>query len=503
VTQRDGVAIAPVVASMSNQTLSLTLSITEVLAMPTAAYSLPLLKPFSREDFDQLQLNLPSLKIVSYRGPGESGGVANSLGPVVKQLGTKINWFALSGVPSTDNHSGQFQFHAPQASQSVLENHRRVASGYLWPLLHGMPERAQFDLEDWKSFRQLNEVLASECLDVSSQSFPTLFWLHDFEVALVAPLCAMHAGVILTHFWHVPWPAAEIMTQSPIARKLVDALLCNKVLGFHTTEYATNFLTTVQELFPNTTVDMLRMEVKHRGHHTRVVVMPLGIDFELWHRRAKSTRPVAEALAIKHGLSNQIVLGIDRLDYSKGVLEKLQGLEKFLADSTYWHKRFSFVQISQRPQSNDEHYSDYAKAVKAKVDSINEQFGREGWQPIAHIEKQLDQSELAAWYQAADVLAVSPVRDGLNLIAKEFVACRLDEQGVLILSKQAGCAAELSQGSVEVNPHSDEEFAKALAQALVMEPEEKRRRMTAMRRVVGWNRLHDWALGFLKEALTK
>jgi trehalose-6-phosphate synthase len=141
--------------------------------------------------------------------------------------------------------------------------------------------------------------------------------------------------------------------------------------------------------------------------------------------------------------------------------------------------------------------------VATKIEEINKAFGDESWKPIVHIKKQLDQKELAAWYQAADVLAVNPVRDGLNLIAKEFVACRQDEQGVLLLSKKAGCSAELSQGAIDVDPTSSSSFARGLSQALIMEPDEKRRRMTAMRRVIGWNRLHDWALGFLKEALTK
>ena len=469
--------------------------------MPTASYTLPVLTPFSTEDIGQLQLNLPSLKIVSYKGPGDSGGVSTSLGPVVKQLGTKINWFAVSGVPTAE--SQQFQFHAPQIPANLLENHKRVVTDYLWPLLHGMPERAKFDAEDWKSFRQLNEVLASECLDVSSQSFPTLCWLHDFEVVLVAPLCAVHAGVILTHFWHVPFPTPEVMVKSPVARELVEALLCNKVLGFHTTEYATNFLATVQELFPNASVDMLRMEVRHRHSVTRVVVMPLGIDFELWQRLAKTTRPVAEALSVKHSLNKQIVLGIDRLDYSKGVLEKLRGLEMFLTDNPDWLKRFHYIQISQPPQSGEKQYTAYAAAVTEKIEEINKKFGDASWQPIEHMQKDLDQKELAAWYQAADVIAVNPISDGLNLIAKEFVACRQDEQGVLLLSKKAGCSAELSHGAVDVDPTSPSSFARGLGQALVMAPDEKRRRMTGMRRVIGWNRLHDWALGFLKEALTK
>ncbi len=466
-----------------------------------AATPLPLLTPFSTEDIGQLQLNLPSLKIVSYRGPGASGGVSNSLSPVVKQLGTKVNWFALSGVPTTESQG--FQFHSPEPTSAILENHQRVSSGYLWPLLHGMPEKAKFDAEDWKSFRGLNELLASECLDVSSQSFPTLCWLHDFEVALVAPLCAVHAGIILTHFWHVPWPSAEIMTKSPVARELVDALLCSKVLGFHTTEYATNFLQTVQELFPNFSVDLLRMEVRRRGSRTRVVVMPLGIDFELWQRLSKSNRALAEALPIKHKLAQHLILGVDRLDYSKGVLEKLLGLELFLAENPYWMKRVSYVQVSQDSQAKDLDTINYAAAVKVKVAEINARFRSGEWQPIVHIDNHIEQSELAAWYQAADVLAVTPVCDGLNLIPKEYVACRQDEQGAILLSKKAGCTAELSQGVIEVDPNSPANVAKGLAQALTMDPEEKRRRMTSMRRIVGWNRLHDWALGFLKESLLK
>jgi trehalose-6-phosphate synthase len=467
--------------------------------MPTAAYTLPLLTPFSTEDLGQLQLNLPSLKVVSYRGPGASGGVSTSLGPVVRRLGTKINWFAVSGLP--EHTSAQFDFYAAKIPPALLEMHRKISTGYLWPLLHGMPEKAEFDAESWKGFRHVNAIVAAECLDSPYQSFPTLFWLHDYEVALVAPLVAVHAGIILTHFWHTPWPAAEVMTASPIARELVEALLCNKVLGFHTAEYATNFLNTVQELFPNATVDMLRMEVRHQNRPTRIVVMPLGIDFDLWQRLAKSNRAMAEAISTKFASGNRMILGVDRLDYSKGVLEKLNGFEEFLIQNPQHHNRVQYIQIGQKAQSQDEQYQDYANQVVSKAEAINKKFGNEQWQPITYMEKHLHQRELAAWYQAADVLAVNPVRDGLNLIAKEFVASRQDEQGVLLLSQKAGCAAELSQGAITIDPQSTHEFARGLAFALSLEPDDRRKRMVTMRRVVGWNRLHDWALGFLRESI--
>jgi trehalose 6-phosphate synthase/phosphatase len=246
---------------------------------------------------------------------------------------------------------------------------------------------------------------------------------------------------------------------------------------------------------------MLKMEIRHRRQTTAVVVMPLGIDFNLWQRLARQARPLAEAISVKYKLANQIVLGVDRLDYNKGILEKLNGIEKFLEAAPAWQRRFHFVQLAQAPQSDDSSYSSYVSTVERRVAEINSKFASDGWQPVILMKGQVSQSELAAWYQAADVLAVNPLRDGLNLIAKEYVASRLDEQGALILSRTAGCAAELAQGALLIDPSSAEQFATALQQALSMDVEEKRRRMTSMRRVVGWNQLHDWALGFLRQAL--
>lgn len=470
--------------------------------MPSATTTPPLLSPITNDDLGQLQLHLPTLKVVSYRGPGDSGGVSTSLEPIVSRLGSKIQWFAVSGVPTDENQEyAGFRFHQSEIPQSIIDNHLKLSTGYLWPLMHGMPEKAVFDNEQWKAYRQLNEVLATDCLTVSSQSFPTLVWLHDYQLSLIAPLVSMQAGIVLSQFWHIPWPSPKVIADSPIGKELVESLLCNRVIGFHTTEYATNFLNTVQELLPNASVDVLKMEVRRRRQITRIVVMPLGIDFNLWQKLAKSARPRAEALSVKYKLANQIVLGVDRLDYNKGVLEKINGIEHFLKSTSSWQRRFHYVQLAQAPQAVDSSFSDYEKKVEERIAEINTTYGSDGWQPIIYLKGQFEQSDLAAWYQAADVLTVNPVRDGLNLIAKEYVASRLDEQGSLVLSKNAGCAAELSQGAIVIDPLSPQEFANALQQALSMEVEEKRRRMTSMRRVVGWNQLHDWALGFLKLCL--
>lgn len=472
--------------------------------MPSSLQSLPLLTPLSREDFQELDLFLPTLKVISYTGPGQSGGVSKSLEPVVKRLGTKVHWFAIEGqsLPSTDKPPEGFSFYSPKVPALLAERHKKAANEYLFPLLHGLTEKAKFDPENWKAFRQVNEIVASDSLSVSSQSFPTLCWLHDYQVPLAAPLMSMQAGLIICQFWHVPWPEPEVIVNSPVGKELVDALLSNKLIGFHTTEYATNFLNTVKELFPNAHVDVLKMEVRRRRSHTRVVVMPLGLDFSLWQKLARSNKPKSEAIGVKYRLANQVLLGVDRIDYTKGVLEKLAGLERFLETNESWKRRLHYVQVCHSPKSPGAPMDEYESSVRSEITRINQRLESDGWQPIITVNEYLDQNELAAWYQAADVLLVNSIKDGLNLIAKEYVACRQDEQGTLILSKQAGSSAELSQGAITVTPESADSIAQAIGQALTMEVEEKRRRMNSMRRVVGWNQLHDWALGFLRQTIS-
>ncbi len=469
--------------------------------MITATQQPLLLAPFTQEDMGQLQVHLPALKIFSFRGPGQSGGVASSLAPLTKQLGTKVQWVALTGVPSPDERPiAGFSFHRPEMSDEIVSQYSKAATNYLWPLLHGMPERANFDAEEWKNFRQLSLMLAHQSQKVSSRSFPTLFWLHDFEMVLLAPMLAMDAGVILTHFWHVPWPAAEVMSASPVGLELCESLLANRVLGFHTVEYATNFIQTVAALIPDAQIDNANQSVKYRGNTTRIVAMPLGIDYPYWQRLARSSRAMVEAIPVTNRLAHQIILGVDRMDYSKGILEKLAGLELFLAKNPDYQRRMHYVQLAQ-PGFKSSEVCDYAAKVKSKVQEINNKFRMDSWEPIVFMEGNFEHAQLAAWYQVADVLAVTPVRDGLNLIAKEFIACRQDELGTLVLSDKAGCASELVNGALLIDPCDAASIADGLLQGLSMGVEEKRRRMTSMRHVVAWNRLHDWACGFLRQAI--
>lgn len=462
-------------------------------------------------------VHLPTLKVVSYNGSGMGSGVPSSLEPLARRIGTRIHWLSINR-DSTENTiqsdftadstniykstNDCFQFYSAKIPALVLEGHKKICDQYLWPLFHGMPEIAEFDQGNWKAYKELCEIVAAESQTIAGESFPTLCWLHDYQLALSAPHIASDHGSIVCQFWHIPWPKAENIASSPVTKEVIEGLLANKLVGFHTAEYAHNFMETVEILFPKVHLDYMNLTVQLGDNHTKITVMPLGIDVDRWKDLANHVRPVSEALAVKHRLASQIILGIDRLDYTKGVLEKLHGIEYYLTIAPEMHRRFHYVQISQPPQSDEEIFDKYAQQVESKIEEINERFSKDNWSPIVHLNLKLNHEELAAWYQAADILAVNSVRDGLNLIAKEFVACRQDEQGVVIVSKNAGCASELSQGALVIDPRSPSDFSNALNKAMTMPVEEKRRRMTSMRHIIGWNQLHDWALGFLKKSLS-
>ena len=478
---------------------------------------------------EDLEIHLPTLKVISYNGSGNSSsGVPSSLEPLARRIGTRIHWLSVNDQTAMDllgqsrqsgtesdtttkvpakQEAGEspncFNFYTANIPDHVVKGHKSFCDQYFWPLFHGMPEIAKFDPKEWRAYKELCSIVASESQTIASQSFPTLCWLHDYQLALSAPDIATDRGAVVCQFWHVPWPKPENIASSPVIKDIIEGLLSNRLIGFHTAEYAHNFMQTIELLFPDVQVDHMNMTVSLDGKISQITVMPLGIDVDRWHDVANMVRPVAEAISVKHRLANQIILGIDRLDYSKGVLEKLHGIEYFLTVAPEMHRRFHYVQIYQAPQSGAEVFQRYADQAIKKMEEINERFTVDGWSPIIHFEARMSQEDLAAWYQAADILAVNSIRDGLNLIAKEFVACRQDEQGVLIVSKNAGCVAELSQGALVVDPRSPSEFSDAVNLAMNMPVEEKRRRMTSMRHVIGWNQLHDWALGFLKHALSQ
>jgi trehalose 6-phosphate synthase len=453
---------------------------------------------------EKADLHLPTVNVISFAGPGTTGGVAASLEPVIKRLGTRVNWFALTNNPQTHSNSATtgFAYHTAQIPERAVASLEEFAQGYLWDLFHGNPHRAKFDPIAWKNFRQLCDMVASECITLASESFPTICWLHDYQLALTSPILASQRGILLCQFWHVPFPKVEVLSQSPIGKEITQALLHNKLIGFHTEEYAANFIDAVAYFYPEAQIDRSLKVINLSGHQTRLAVMPLGVDLAYWHKLAMETKPHSEALARHYNLAQEFIIGIDKLDYTKGIIERLNGLEQFLDSYPQWQRRFHYVQLSQ-PNSTQASpaQKQYENDVDNRINEINQRFARDNWQPILHIKEHLGHKKLAAWYQATSALSINSLSDGLNLLAKEFVACRHDELGVLILSQNTGAACELQNGALLVNPRKKDELAKAFNEALTLSWEEKRSRMLSLRHAIGWNQLISWALGFLGQAL--
>lgn len=491
------------------------MNITPTAPVPATAQS-----QLNPSDYEKLDLHLPAVNVLSLAGPGSGGGVSLSLSPLVQRLGTRVHWFAMTELPADsfapvpkDLRESQFQnqsragsgsgfsYHRLEAAPRLKAAHASVVNGYLWDLLHGFNNKNSFDAECWKSYRLLCEMAASDCITSGSDSFPTLCWIHDYQFALAAPILASQAGLVVSQFWHVPWPKASVIVEAPVARELTEALLHNKVIGFHTEDYVANFLDTVAALFEDAAVDRANAKITYKGRTISVVAVPLGIDAGYWQNLARTSRPMAEAMAAKYGLASQFILGVERLEYTKGVLERLDGLEYFLESHPERQRRFHYVQLSQPARTIDSETPSYEARVEARIEAINKRFAQNGWQPIIHIKGNLEHGRLAAWYQAAAALSINSLSDGLNLLAKEYVACRADEQGVLILSNETGSAKELAKGALIVPPTDKKAISDAFHTALSLAPEEKRRRMTAMRHVIGWNQINNWALSFLSRAV--
>lgn len=456
------------------------------------------------------RLVLPSLSVVSYKGPGDGGGVSLTLEPLVRQLGVKVNWIGVSGLPDEnqllpDNSFAMrpsFAFHKVKLSQDVIDQHSRFCTDYLMPLLHGMPAAANFDQRDWVGYQELNTMVSAKVLKDFSYSLPSLCWVHDYHLAKVAQHLVIQHGIVANQFWHVPWPSVDVITTSPIGLNLVEALLANSVLGFHTVDYALNFMKAVKSLVKQASVNEAEMTIHYHGRKTQIVSMPLGIDFAYWQELSRSVRPRSQVLSKEYALASQVLLGIDTFEPTKGMDAKLEAIELYMQQNPSQLRRFHYVQLVQKLDSPSRELADSRARLIARIEQINKQYAQDGWQPIVLIEDTLPQASLSAWYQCCDVLLVTPKADGLNLIAKEFVASREDELGVLILSRQAGSSYELSNGALLVSAFNAQEITGAIGQALAMGVEEKRKRMLSMRHVVSWNQLKDWAINFLSRSVS-
>ena len=442
-------------------------------------------------------------------GPS-AGGLVSALGAYLErrqQDDTELAEYLWVGWPGND---------IAEADQPLVRQHLRDEQGcdpvfltaevmdkfYLgfcnktvWPLFHYFPTLTVYEEEMWKVYEAVNRQF---CRVVAELVQPgDVIWIHDYHFMLLpAMLRECCPDNSIGFFLHIPFPAYEIFRLLPRkwAASLVEGLLGSDVVGFHTVDYVRHFLTAVLRL---TGHQHQIGRVMFQGREIRVDAFPIGIDFEKYHETACLPKIHREADLIRRKLVQQkAILSVDRLDYTKGIAKRLRAYELFLERHPEWHQEVIMLLLVVPSRIGVDRYQDMRREIDELVGRINGRFGDIGWAPIAYLYKNLGLQALSSLYSAADVALVTPLRDGMNLVAKEFVASRTQDDGVLILSEMAGAARELPEALI-INPNSREEMAEAIHQALVMPPGEQAERIRAMRDNVQRYDVHRWGWLFL------
>lgn len=442
-----------------------------------------------------------------------ASGVVTALEPVL--LACNGTWVA-NGSGSADRETVDTHDHLRVPPDRPSYTLRRVwltdeeDKGYydgfsnegLWPLCHNAHTRPIFRPEDWLQYQRINQRFADAVLQEMADVDSPILLAQDYHLALVPKMVKeVRPDARVAIFWHIPWPNAEVFGICPWQRDLIEGLLGADLIGFHIQSHCNNFLETVDRALEALT-EWDRFAVSRQGHVTRVRPYPISVAFP---ENSRPDADAANAAALREALCEEMGIeaihlgvGVDRVDYTKGILERFRALERFFELNPGYQQRFTFVQIGAPSRTDIERYKNFLDEVSSEADRINARFQTSRWKPIVFRKKHHSHEEIARFYQAASLCLVTSLHDGMNLVAKEFVASRDDERGVLILSTFAGAAHELSDALL-VNPYDIAQLARAIHRALEMPEQEQAERMQRMRHTVRQHNVYRWAAHLLSD----
>ncbi len=373
----------------------------------------------------------------------------------------------------------------------------------LWPLCHIAHTRPLFRADDWHYYQVVNRKFTAAVLEEIENVAKPVVLVQDYHFALLPRLIKeKRPDARVAIFWHIPWPNPEAFGICPWQRQLVDGLLGADLIGFHIQSHCNNFLETVDRIVESR-VDWEHFSVLRQDHRTIVRPFPISVAFSEDHAAENSNYGFSyiERSALMRSLGVEATfmgIGVDRVDYTKGILERFLAIERFLEKYPSYQGKFTFVQIGAPSRTHIKRYHDLFAEVEAEADRINWRFQGGKWKPIVFLKRQHSHQEIEPYYRAADLCLVTSLHDGMNLVAKEFLAARWDERGVLILSQFTGAAREL-RDALLVNPYDIDQTADAIRTALEMEPEDKQLRMHRMRKVIKEHNIYRWAGNLITE----
>ncbi len=437
-----------------------------------------------------------------------AGGLTAAMDAVLKATGgTWIAWG--SGTADKEVVDERDRLAVPPATPSYTLKRvwlsKRVVDNYyhgysnqvLWPLCHIALDRVYFRRKFWEDYEKANSLFADAVVQETEED--CVVWIHDYHLCLVPRILRnQRPSLTIAHFWHIPWPDWSVFRVCPQSTEILEGLLGSDLIGFQIPLFTKNFMDCVRESL-DAEVDYEGSTVTYKGQTTRLQAFPISIDYDKFNTTSNSRKVVTilKKLGAKSELPQYTGVGVDRLEYTKGLIKRLQALSLFFEKYERYRKRFTFLQITV-PTRMKEPYISYQKTVEKLIEKINRKYGTDDWKPIVYINKKLNHPDLVAYYRMADIGLISSIYDGMNLVAKEYIASQADEKGVLILSEFAGAADEL-EGAILVNPYDIENFADSIKMALEMPPEEKTRRMKLLRQQVEEHDIYKWILDIFRE----
>ncbi|GAB77844.1 trehalose 6-phosphate synthase [Austwickia chelonae] len=429
------------------------------------------------------------------------GGLVTAMDSVMRgREGAWVGWAGDAGdAPDPFEDGGMYLVPVALTAEDVADYYEGLSNDTLWPIYHDVIVPATFHRRWWQAYRRVNGRFAQALAEVAAPG--ATVWIHDYQLQLVpALLRQIRPDVRIGWFNHIPFPPVELFAQLPWRAEIIAGLIGADFLGFQKPSDAGNFIRACRQLggLPTKRDTVTATDADGSTRHVRAAGIPISIDTEQLDRLARSPEVIARAQEIRESLGNPrvLMLGVDRLDYTKGLRHRLKAYQELLKDEKIAPPDVCFMQVAVPSRERVDAYRDLRDQVELTVGQINGDYSGIGATAVHYLHQSFDQAEMAAMYQAADVMLVTPLRDGMNLVAKEYVACHHDGNGALVLSEFAGAADELNHAFL-CNPHDIQGLKNTIIRAATATDREKRRRMRSLRKRVAQHDVQRWAGRFL------
>ena len=474
---------------------------------------------------NRLPIVLNRTKSSGWEAKPAAGGLVAALRPVLQERGGLwVGWSGAAGVGDAELAGACARLAAKDSlpMRAVALSNREIDGFYqgfsneiIWPLFHDMPGLCNFDPDHWRAYRRVNRKFAEV---LAAEAGPDDFiWVHDYHLMLLGgEMSRLQLSSRRGFFLHIPFPSLDLFRKLPWRQQIINGLLGFDLIAFQTDQDRRNFLQCAEALGERFSVEtegaqqptraqfLVRTPNGKARRHTRIAALPISIDYSQMAADAAAKRVHKRVTALRNDLQGrQMILGVDRLDYTKGILHRLRAFRLALERHTELRGKITLVQhlVPSRETIGD--YALLRRNVEQLVSEINGRFTEPGWVPIHYMYHSLSREELLANYRLADIALITPLKDGMNLVAKEYCAAQIEENGVLILSEFAGAAAELQGAALLINPHDLAGTAEAIYQAFMMPSEERMERMRQLRLTVRNNDVYRWADAFLTAAASE